>query len=38
MGPNATQIFCTAKENVARQKDNPQTGRKYLQMNQETKD
>ena len=30
--------FCTAKETMTRQKDNPQTGRKYLQMNQRTKD
>ena len=29
--------FCTAKETI-RQKDNPQNGRKYLQMKQLTKD
>ena len=30
--------FCTAKETIKRRKDNPQNGRKYLQMNQLTKD
>ena len=30
--------FCTAKETVKRRKDNPQNGRKYLQMKQLTKD
>ena len=30
--------FCTAKETIKRQKDNPQNGRKYLQMKQQTKD
>ena len=30
--------FCTGKETITRQKDNPQNGRKYLQMNQWTKD
>ena len=33
MGPKS---FCAAKE--TRQKDNPQNGRKYLQMKQQTKD
>ena len=30
--------FCTAKETITRGKDNPQNGRKYLQMKQLTKD
>ena len=30
--------FCTAKETINRRKDNPQNGRKYLQMKQLTKD
>ena len=30
--------FCTAKETQTRPKDNPQNGRKYLQMKQQTKD
>ena len=30
--------FCTTKETINRQKDNPQNGRKYLQTNQRTKD
>ena len=29
--------FCTAKETINKTKDNPQNGRKYLQMNQRTK-
>ena len=32
------QSFCTAKETIKRRKDNPQNGRKYLQMKQLTKD
>ena len=30
--------FCTAKETINKMKDNPQNGRKYLQMKQLTKD
>ena len=30
--------FCTAKETINKTKDNPQNGRKYLQMKQWTKD
>ena len=30
--------FCTAKETITRPKDNPQNGRKYLQMKQLTQD
>ena len=30
--------FCTAKETITRQKDNPQNGKKYLQMKQLAKD
>ena len=30
--------FCTAKETINKTKDNPQNGRKYLQMKQLTKD
>ena len=30
--------FCTAKETTNKTKDNPQNGRKYLQMNQWTED
>ena len=30
--------FCTAKETISKTKDSPQNGRKYLQMNQRTKD
>ena len=30
--------FCTAKETISKTKDNPQNGRKYLQMKQLTKD
>ena len=30
--------FCTAKETINKPKDNPQNGRKYLQMKQLTKD
>ena len=30
--------FCTAKETINRQKDNPQNGRKYLQTKQQTND
>ena len=30
--------FCTAKETISKMKDNPQNGRKYLQMKQLTKD
>ena len=30
--------FCTAKETINKRKDNPQTGRKYLQRKQLTKD
>ena len=30
--------FCTAKETINNTKDNPQNGRKYLQMKQLTKD
>jgi len=30
--------FCTAKETLNKQKDNPQNGRKYLQVNQLTRD
>ena len=30
--------FCTAKETINKMKDNPQNGRKYLQVNQRTKD
>ena len=30
--------FCTAKENPNKWKDNPQNGRKYLQMKQLTRD
>ena len=29
--------FCTAKETIDKTKDNPQNGRKYLQMKQLTK-
>ena len=32
------QSFFTAKETINKTKDNPQNGRKYLQMNQRTKD
>ena len=32
------QSFCTAKETIKRGEDNPQNGRKYLEMNQQTKD
>ena len=32
------QSFCTAKETIKKMKDNPQNGRKYLQMKQLTKD
>ena len=31
------QSFCTAKETINKTKDNPQNGRKYLQMKQQTK-
>ena len=30
--------FCTAKETINKMNDNPQNGRKYLQMKQLTKD
>ena len=30
--------FCTAKETINKMKDNPQNGRKYLQMKQQTRD
>ena len=30
--------FCTAKETINKTRDNPQNGRKYLQMKQVTKD
>ena len=30
--------FCTTKETINKTKDNPQNGRKYLQMNQRTKE
>ena len=30
--------FCTAKETINKTKDNPQNGRKYSQMKQQTKD
>ena len=30
--------FCTAKETINKMKDNPQNGRKYLQMKQPTRD
>ena len=32
------KTFCTAKETINKTKDNPQNGRKYLQMKQLTKD
>ena len=30
--------FCTAKETISKVKDNPQNGRKYLQIKQPTRD
>ena len=32
------KTFCTAKETINKTKDNPQNGRKYLQIKQLTKD
>ena len=32
MGSNQTYKFCTAKENISKQKDNPQNEKKKLQM------